>query len=796
MKKKAINVLEYNKIIAQLKEQAGSEMAKRIISELQPLRDVPTIRDMLMETTEAVTLIVHKGPLPLGGFYDIEDSLNFARKGGTLTMAQLLRIYHNLHLARQVVLFLKSDLPPLPIIQSIREVIAVHKKLEDEIDRCIISEDEMADNASPELRNIRRAIVRQSDALKARINQMVNSSDNKTLLQDAIVTVRDGRYVIPVKAEHRSKFPGIVHDQSATGSTLFIEPQVIVNLNNELRQLELQEKAEIEKILGELSEAVSERYHDLMNNQKLMIDLDVIMAKGKLSVLMKGEEPAIMERGGELILKEARHPLIDPKKVVPINVALGGEYNTLVITGPNTGGKTVTLKTVGLLSMMAQTGLHIPAASGSKIPVWDEIFADIGDEQSIEQSLSTFSSHMTNIVSIVENAGEGSLVLVDELGAGTDPTEGAALAISILESLYRKGAMTIATTHYTELKKYAISTDGVENASMEFDVDTLSPTYRLAIGIPGKSNAFEISRKLGLSDDIIERSRMLLDGGDIQFEDVISALEADKKAAEEERDEAIMLNIAMKKQKEELDKKTRELEEKKVEILNKAKAEARQILDEAKTVSKEVQQELKELAKIESLGQRNKKFDENRKRIKDVAGKYREKIIKEVNDNPVSPEDLKLGDRVKVLSMGGQKGDIIGLPDSKGEIQVQLGIMKIKVKLDDVMLIEGGALDTNRQKKVKKASSYGSMYKSKAQNISISLDVRGKILDDAVMDVDKYLDDAYMAGLNEVTIIHGRGEGILKRGLQDMMRHHKHVKGFRKGGFNEGGDGVTVVTIK
>lgn len=796
MKKKAINVLEYNKIIAQLKEQAGSEMAKKIISELQPFHDVPMIRDMLMETTEAVTLIVHKGPLPLGGFYDIEDSLHFARKGGTLTMGQLLRIYHNLHLARQVVLFLKADLPPLPVIQSIREVIAVHKNLEEEIDRCIISEDEMSDNASTELRSIRRAIVRQNDALKARINQIVNSADNKTLLQDAIVTVRDGRYVIPVKAEHRGKFPGIIHDQSATGSTLFIEPQVIVNLNNELRQLELQEKAEIEKILGELSSAVSEHYHDLLNNQKLLIDLDVIMAKGKLSVAMKGEEPGISE-DGELVLKEARHPLIDPKKVVPINVALGGTYNTLVITGPNTGGKTVTLKTVGLLSMMAQTGLHVPAASGSKIPVWDEIFADIGDEQSIEQSLSTFSSHMTNIVQIVENAREGSLVLVDELGAGTDPTEGAALAISILENLYQKGAKTIATTHYTELKKYAISTDGVENASMEFNVDTLSPTYRLAIGIPGKSNAFEISKKLGLPDDIIKRSRMLLDGGDIQFEDVISALEADKKAAEEERDEAIMLNIAMKKQKEELDKKARELEEKKVQILNKAKEEARQILDEAKTVSKEVQQELKELAKIESLGQRNKKFDENRRRIKDVAGKYREKIIREVNDNPVAPEDLKLGDRVKVLSMGGQKGDIIGLPDSKGEIQVQLGIMKVKVKLDDIMLIEGGALDTNRQKKVKKkTSSYGSMYKSKAQNISMSVDVRGKNLDDAEMDVDKYLDDAYMAGLTEVTIIHGRGEGILKRGLQEMMRHHKHVKSFRKGSFNEGGDGVTVVTIK
>lgn len=795
MNKKAINVLEYNKIIAQLKEQAGSEMAKKIISELQPFQDVPVIRDMLMETTEAVTLIVHKGPLPLGGFYDIEGSLHFARKGGTLTMAQLLQVYHNLKLARQVVLFLKSDLPPLPIIQSIGEVIAVHKKLEDEIDRCIISEDEMADNASPELRTIRRAIVRQNDALKAKMNHILNSSDNKTLLQDAIVTVRDGRYVIPVKAEHRAKFPGIIHDQSSTGATLFIEPQIIVNLNNELRQLELKEKAEIERILGELSESVSEFYHGLLNNQKLLIQLDVIMAKGKLSCAMKGEEPSISETG-ELVLKEARHPLIDSKKVVPINVALGGAYNTLVITGPNTGGKTVTLKTVGLLSMMAMTGLHIPAASGSQIPVWDDIFADIGDEQSIEQSLSTFSSHMTNIVQIVENAKAGSLILVDELGAGTDPTEGAALAIAVLENLYNKGAKTLATTHYTELKKYAISTPGVENASMEFSLETLSPTYRLVIGIPGKSNAFEISRKLGLQESVIERSKMLLEAGDIQFEDVISALEADKKAAEEERDEAIMLNIAMKKQKEELDRQTKEFEEKKVKMLNDAKAEARRIMDEAKRVSKEVQQELRELTKIESLGQRNKKFDENRKKIKDVAGKYREKIIREVNDNPVSPEDLKLGDRVKVLSMGGQKGDIVGLPDSKGEITVQLGIMKVKVKLEDIMLIEGGALDTNRQKKVKKNKNYGSMYKAKAQNISMSCDVRGKNLDDACMDVDKYLDDAMMAGLKEITIIHGRGEGILQKGIREMLRRHKHVKSYRKGGFNEGGEGATVVTLK
>ncbi len=792
MREKTIRILEYNKILTKLEEQAGSEMAKKVVSGLRPFHEIPVIRDMLMETTEAVRLILHKGPLPLGGFYDIEDSLHRARKGGSLTMKQLLQIHFNLSLARRVTTFLKSDLPPLPVIQSIGEVIAVHKNLEDEIDRCILSEDEMADNASPELKQIRRAILRQNDALKSKINHIINSAENRTMLQDAIVTVRDGRYVIPVKQEHRGKFPGIVHDQSSTGATVFIEPQVIVNLNNELRQLELQEKAEIERILAELTARVAEHYHDLLNNQKLLVQLDVIMAKGKLSMLQHGEEPQISE-DGELVLKEARHPLLDPKKVVPIDLSIGGSYNTLVITGPNTGGKTVTLKTAGLLSMMAQTGLHIPAAGGSRIPVWKGIFAVIGDEQSIEQSLSTFSSHMTNIVDIVKHAGEGCLVLVDELGAGTDPTEGAALAIAILEDLEKKGAATIATTHYTELKKYAISTEGVENASMEFNVETLSPTYRLAIGVPGKSNAFEISQKLGLPGEIIETSRRLLDGGDIQFEEVISALEADKKAAEEERDEAVRLNQEMKIRKEELEQQAKKLEEKKTEILNKAKEEARQILQEAKDVSKEVQEELRELKKIESLGQRNRIFDENRKKLRDAAGKYREKVIREVNDNPVSAEELRLGDRVKVLSLG-QNGEIVTLPDEKGELTVQVGILKAKVNLDDIMLIEGGALDVNRPRKVRK--NYGSMYKTKTQNVSISIDVRGKSLDDAVMDVDKYLDDATMAGLKEVTIIHGRGEGILRKGLQEMMRSHKHVKRFRKGNFDEGGDGVTVVTLK
>lgn len=789
MKEKTLSVLEYNKIIEQLIEQAGSEMTKKVISELKPYDDVSEIRDSQAETTEAVRLINYKGPLPVGGFYDIQESVSFARKGGTLTMAQLLRILYNMKTAERIVAFLKGDVPDVPIICSIAELIVVHKRLADEIDRCIISEDEMADNASPELRSIRRAMVRQSEALKAKMSHIINSADNRTILQDSIVTMRNGRYVIPVKQEHRSRVPGIVHDQSGTGATLFIEPQAIVNLNNELRQLELDEKAEINRILADLSGGVSEVYHDLVNNQKLMLELDIFMAKGRLSLAMDGEEPEINE-DGILELRSARHPLIDQKKVVPVNISLGETYDTLVVTGPNTGGKTVTLKTCGLLSLMAQSGLHIPAAIGSKVPVYHNIFADIGDEQSIEQSLSTFSSHMTNIVDIVAEAGEDTLVLLDELGAGTDPTEGAALAIAILEKLASSGASILATTHYTELKKYAISTDGVQNASMEFDVETLSPTYRLTIGIPGKSNAFEISHKLGLSGEITDRAKNLLEAGDIAFEDVISSLEEDKRLAEEERDEAIMINIEMKRQKEELEKKAKKFEEQKERELERAREQAREIIREAKTVVSEVQDELKALAKLESMGERNLRFDQGRKRLREIEKKNRSTIKRETNDKPVDPDQLSIGDRVKILTLN-QNGEIVSLPDDKGNLQVQVGIMKVGVKLKDIMLI-----DQPKPKKKPKTSRYGSLYKQKAQNISTSVDVRGKNLDDAIMDVEKYIDDAFISGLEEVTVIHGRGEGILRKGLHDMFKRHKNIKSFRKGGYNEGGDGVTVVKLK
>lgn len=790
MKDKTLNVLDYSKITEMLSEQASSEITKKLISELRPVCCAQEIRERQRETTESVRLITAKGPLPVGGFYDIKGLAGFARKGGVLTMAQLLKILYNMKAAERTAAFLKGDgVPELPVIGSMVEILAVHRKFSAEIDRCIISEDEMSDNASTQLRSIRRAIVRQNDAIKAKINQILHSE--RMILQDAIVTLRNGRYVIPVKQEHKGSVPGIVHDQSGSGATLFIEPQAIVNMNNELRQLELDEKAEINRILGELSEGVSELYHELVNNQDLLLKLDMINAKGKLSVEMDGEEPLISD-DRELILRCASHPLIEKKTVVPINIGIGGAYRTLVVTGPNTGGKTVTLKTTGLLCLMAQSGLHIPVAAGSKIPVFKNIFADIGDEQSIEQNLSTFSSHMANIVEIMKEADGDSLVLLDELGAGTDPTEGAALAISILETLADKGGCTIATTHYTELKKFAISTEGVENASMEFDIETLSPTYKLTIGLPGKSNAFEISRKLGLPDEVTERAAELLEGGDIAFEDIISSIEEDKKKAEAERTEAIAANLEIKRMKEEIESKLKKLEERREKELSKAREEAREIVREAKETADEFRDELKEIARLESMGERNKRFDAGRRRLREVEKKNRNTIKRETNEKPIDPAQLSLGDRVKILTFG-QNGEICELPDAKGELQVQAGAMKFGVNIKDIMLIDKPKSKTASRKA---GSSYGAVYRQKAKTVSASIDVRGKNLDDALIEVEKYIDDAFISGLPEVTVIHGRGEGILSKGLRAAMRTNKNVKEYRRGGFDEGGDGVTVVKLK
>ena len=789
MNEKAWRVLEYHKIIDLLSEQAASRVTKENIRKLRPDVIMHRIKDALAETTEAVSVIMHKGALPLGGFYDISPWIHLAAKGGVLTMKQLLEVLYNLHAAGSAAAFLKSDLPPLPVIGGLAGLITLHKRLEEDIDRCILSEDEMADNASPELKRIRRAILRQNDAIRVKIGGILSASDSRSLLQDAIVTMRQGRYVIPVKQEHRGRMPGIVHDQSATGATLFIEPQAIVNMNNELREMELGEKKEIQRILEELSGCVGRVSEELLSNERILERLDFIFAKGKLSAAQKAAEP-VMNQRGFLRIKEGRHPLIDSKKVVPINIALGKDYHTLVITGPNTGGKTVTLKTVGLLVMMAQTGLHVPASPGTELPVFHKVYADIGDEQSIEQSLSTFSSHMNNIVNIVSETDENTLALLDELGAGTDPTEGAALAISILEHLYGKGAKTLATTHYTELKKYAISTPGVQNASMEFDVETLSPTYRLSIGVPGRSNAFEISKKLGLPEGIIHHARGLLERGDIEFEDVITKIEQDKIAAEEERDEAIALNLEMKRQKEALDSRQQKLSEQREKILAEAREQARDMIREAKDFADQVQKELRELEKVPDPTQRNRRQEEARKRIREASGRYRDKAEAQENQNPVRPGELKLGDRVRIVNLD-QKGSVLSLPDDKGDLQVQVGLLKVSVNAAALSKIQ-----ENNKKKKEAGSRYGSLYRSKVQSVSMNINVVGKKLDEAELLVDKYLDDAFMAGLPEVTVIHGRGAGILKEGLARMLRRHKHVDSFRKGAYNEGGDGVTVVKLK
>lgn len=789
MNEKTYRVLEYNKIKELLVNEAASSMTKNLIKDLLPSIHEYEIRERMAETTEAVSVIMHKGALPLGGFYDIGPFASLAEKGGTLTMKQLLEVLYNLEVAQNAANYLKSDIPPLKKIDELASLISIQKDLIKEIDRCIISEEEMADNASPELRSIRRKISLQNESIRNKMNSILTSGDNKNLLQDTIVTMRQGRYVIPVKQEHRNRFSGIVHDQSSTGATLFIEPQAIVNMNNELRELEIAEKNEIWRILAELSAWVGDVSEEIRNNQRILVDLDFMFAKGRLSAKMKAGEPDI-NNDGYLNIKEGRHPLLDPKKALPISVSLGKDFDTLVITGPNTGGKTVTLKTVGLFVLMAQSGLHVPADSGSAIPIFTKVFADIGDEQSIEQSLSTFSSHMKNIVNIVKESEERSLVLLDELGAGTDPTEGAALGIAILDELYGKGVKTMATTHYTELKKYAIATYGIQNASMEFDVETLSPTFRLKIGTPGRSNAFEISAKLGLPIHLIEYARGLLAGEDLAFEEVLTTIESDRKKAEEERDEALFLRLELKKQKEEMEKQQEKFAEQKEKLINKAKEEARDIVRETKELADIILKELKDLDKVEDKSLRNQRQEALRREMKELQDKHRDKIKVKENFNPVDPNEIKIGDRVRIISLD-QKGDVISLPDDRNEMQVQVGLMKISVSLDQLAKIDSG-----RKEKKKQNYRHGTMFQSKVVTVTPTINVVGKVLDDAAMEVDKYLDDAFMAGLKEVTVIHGRGAGILREGLATMFRAHKHVAKHRKGNYNEGGDGVTIVTLK
>ncbi|MBQ2455662.1 MAG: endonuclease MutS2 [Firmicutes bacterium] len=795
MDQRALRVLEYNRILEMLSAQCSSGMAREEVSGLLPSCDAAAVCFALDQTEEAVTVLLKKGAPPLGNFYDISGIVHLAAKDGVLTMQQLLQVAYDLSSVRRTRDFLSSDLPELKSIDALVSALVPLKSLEDEITRCILSEDEMADSASSELRRIRRDILRINESIRSKIQQIVGSSENKAYLQDSIVTMRDGRYVVPVKLEHKARMPGIVHDQSASGATLFIEPQAIVNMNNQLRELELAEQKEIQRILAELSARVGASELQIRADQDILLKLDVMFAKGRLACDMRAMKPEI-DKEGRLRIRKGRHPLLDPKKVVPIDISLGEDYHTLVITGPNTGGKTVTLKTVGLFCLMAQSGLFVPASDGTVLPVYTEVFADIGDEQSIEQSLSTFSSHMVNIVKIVQGADDGSLVLLDELGAGTDPTEGAALAMAILDYLYGLGASTLATTHYTELKKYALSPAGVQNASMQFDVETLSPTYRLIIGIPGKSNAFEISRKLGLDENIISYAGTLLESGDIAFEDVLTSIESDRQKAADELAEARKLQEELRKQRARMEQLEKRYEKQKEELLEEAKLEASELIDEAVAQIAQMQKEVAEArdavesARLEEASrQLNRTMEESKKKLRQKKSSYAPKVKKAAGSGTTAGE-IHPGMRVNVLSLG-QKGEVLEGPDEKGDIQVLIGVMKLALNIKDVTPVQENVTARQREK-----VKYSRLYSQKAMSVPMSINVIGKNLDEATILVDKYLDDAFMAGLQTVSVIHGRGAGILKQGLAAMFRKHKHVASFKAASYNEGGDGCTIVTLK
>ena len=792
MDEKVYRVLEFDKIRNLLKQEARSPMAAKAAGEIVPSDRKYEIEEWLQETDEAVSVILAKGSIPLGGLCDVKRKARYAEKGRVLSMADLLDIASSLRAAQNVRLFLlDGGVPDIPKLREYAGFLTPEEKLAEKIGQCIEGEDRMADNASPKLFDLRRKILRLHDSARARIQSMINSPSTRDLLQDTVVTMREGRLVIPVKQEHRARFPGLIHDRSSTGATLFIEPQAVVEINNEIRDLELREREEIQRILAELSADTAVVVRPIIRNQKYLTRLDLIFAKARLSVNCGGCA-AELSTEGVLDIRQGRHPLIDPASVVPLDITAGQDYRTLIITGPNTGGKTVALKTAGLLMLMTQAGMHIPAGPGSVIPVMMDVFADIGDEQSIEQSLSTFSSHMKNIVEITAKAGPETFILLDELGAGTDPAEGAALAISILEHLSATGALIFATTHYSELKKYALSTEGVENASMEFDVETLSPTYRLRIGLPGKSNAFEISRKLGIDEGIIRRASEILGRKDLEFEHLISVIEEEKKSSEEELLRIRAMRDELERERREWEQQRTAAEEKSRKALEKAREEARNIVIDARQFADEVKEELKERSRTADVKSAAAAQREIRKRIRGKADQYRQETVPEFVENahPASRHEIRLGDRVNVVSLG-QKGVVASLPDSRDELQVQIGLMKLRVPLSDITKFD----DHGVQKRFEK-TSYGKMYRDKAMAVSPEINVIGKTLDEAVIDVDKYLDDAYMSGLGQVRVIHGRGSGVLQKGLHDLFRRHAHVESFAFAGYREGGEGATVVTLR
>ena len=794
MNQKALKTLEYNKIIEKLAEFAGSPLAKEICRNLEPSTDLYEIQATQRETSDALTRIYQKGAISFSGIHDIRGSIKRLEIGAVIGIPELLSICRLLEICSKVKAYARGE-NETSTPDSLEELFQALRPLtpvSSEIRRCIASEEELNDDASPALFKIRRSMRQINDKVHAQLQTMVNGS-SRTYLQDAVVTMRNGRYCIPVKAEYRGQVPGMIHDQSQTGSTLFVEPMAVIKLNNDLRELELKEEKEIEIILASLSALCGEETEALRDDLTLLTRLDFIFAKAQLSRSMNATEP-VFNQEGRIVIKKGRHPLLDKKKVVPIDIRLGTDFELLIITGPNTGGKTVSLKTVGLFTLMGQAGLHIPAFDHSELSVFENVFADIGDEQSIEQSLSTFSAHMTNTVSILSKANDRSLVLFDELGAGTDPTEGAALAIAILQNLHHRGARVMATTHYSELKVFALSTPGVENGCCEFDVETLRPTYRLLIGVPGKSNAFAISQKLGLSQDIIEEARTHLTEQDENFEDLLTDLEHKRVTIEQEREEINRYKEEIRQLKQRLESKQEKLDSNRDKILRDANEQARAILQEAKDYADTTIRNFQKYGAASNVSA--KQMVQERSRLREKMSKVEKNMTlknepEKKSRKVLTAKDLHIGDGVKVLSLN-LKGTVSSMPDSKGNLFVQMGILRSQVNIKDLEKLDDTVITASGLNK----TSSGKIKMSKSASVSAEINLLGKTVDEAISELDKYLDDAYIAHLPSVRIVHGKGTGALRKGVHNYLRRQKRVKSYRLGEFGEGDAGVTIVEFK
>ena len=791
MNQKALKVLEYDKIIQLLAEQATSDAGKKRCLELVPMTDKQLITDAQAQTADALSRIYRKGNISFGGLKDPGFQMKRLEIGGCLNATELLSICTLLEITRRAKAYSRENRDDLPA-DSLDVLFAGLEPLTpllEEIRRCILAEDEISDDASPALHSVRRTIRNINDKIHGAMNNLLNSSTTRSYLQDAVITMRNGRYCLPVKAEYKGQVPGMIHDQSSTGSTLFIEPMSVVKLNNDLKEAFLKEQEAIEAVLAELSNLTAQYAAYLLDNYRILADLDFIFAKANLAKIQNGMAP-IFNTEGRIHIRQGRHPLLDPKKVVPIDVHLGDTFHLLIITGPNTGGKTVSLKTVGLFTLMGQAGLHIPAKDRSELAIFDDVYADIGDEQSIEQSLSTFSSHMTNIVSILKHATPQSLVLFDELCAGTDPDEGAALAISILDRLRQDGIRTMATTHYSEIKLYALSTNGVENACCEFSVQTLSPTYRLLIGIPGKSNAFAISSKIGLPADLIEDAKTRITKENENFEDVIADLEQSRLTIEKEQAEINRYKEEAASLKKQLEEKQERLNRSRDRVLQEANQQAAAILKEAKDLADET---IRNFHKYGKTHMDASAMEKDREKIRKKMAKAQSKssIQKKEQVNHNVPKKLRLGDSVKILSMN-LKGTVHTLPDAKGNLFVQAGILRYQTNIRDLILVNDDAAPAVHNTK----TGAGKLKMSKSLSVSPEINLIGKTVDEALMELDKYLDDAYLAHLKSVRIVHGKGTGALRKAVQGHLKRQKYVKSFHLGEFGEGDAGVTIAEFE